>query len=704
MSALKGRNAAPHGTGLSDSLLDVDRLTVEFRSYDRVFRAVSDVSFRVEHGEFVGIVGENGSGKSTAALAILGITRQNGRIVGGSVRLKDRELTSLDEDEWRAVRGSEIGFVTQNPRGSFNPVLRIGEQIGNIYQTHRGGSGAQARARALELLRMVGINDPERRLRAFPHELSGGMAQRALIAAALSCEPSLLIADEPTTGLDVTVQAQVLDDLRQAATNLGTGVLLVTHDLGVVANYCDRIYLMHAGEVVEAASSETFFSRPAQPASLSLLAAQLGHPAASLRLQGTPIHPAALPSGCWLHPRCPFADPEAGCMTDHPSLVERFPGQFTRCHRADVVAPAAELELRGLAVRDLTRRRREEPSGTSQSQTVLKVQGVTKKFTIRERRGFMGPSVRHVLQACSDVTFDAYRGDTIGIIGESGSGKTTLARVICGLVPATSGEVFVNGVRVTVDGANDKTVRSSLQIVFQEPVESMNPMMTVGQQIVEPLRLLRGISRQEGKERAGELLRLVGLDDALAGRVPGSLSGGQLQRASIARALASHPDVVVLDEPTAQLSPEAEEHVLLLLDDLQKKLLLTYVYISHDLSLVRSICNRVVIMYLGQVVEMGPTEEVFQLPQHPYTRTLVSSILRPDPSQRAQRAMQDRLRGEIPSPIDLPKGCNLASRCQHVTDRCRAEPQLLEPDPRGRLVRCWRARAGEIDEDAAPAV
>jgi len=322
-------------------LLDVANVSVEYSGLAHVNRAVNGVSYHLDPGEVVGIVGESGSGKSTATLAVLGLTRHGGRITGGSVKLGGRELLGLSDSEWRRVRGGEIGLVTQNPRGALNPVQRVGEQVCAVYRAHREVSAAQARQRALELLRMVGINDPERRLNAFPHELSGGMAQRVVIAMALACTPKLLIADEPTSGLDVTVQAQLLDDLRDAATEAGSSLLLVTQDLGVVANYCDRVYLVHAGEVVETSTAERFFAEPANPATLALMAAHHVASVDGLKLRGFPVDGRRLPAGCWLSPRCPFADEDSGCMTDHPELRETVPGHWVRCHRSGEVAAAA---------------------------------------------------------------------------------------------------------------------------------------------------------------------------------------------------------------------------------------------------------------------------------------------------------------------------------------------------------------------------
>jgi oligopeptide/dipeptide ABC transporter ATP-binding protein len=330
----RGATAAPRR---AEILLEVEHLSIEYHTAGVVNKAVTDLSFHVASGEVVSIVGDSGSGKSTAILGVLGLARRGGFITSGNVKLEGQELLALDEEQWRKVRGNQVGLVTQNPRGALNPVMRVGDQIAKIYKAHRQATDEQARERALELLRMVGINDPERRLKAFPHELSGGMAQRIVIAMALSCTPKLLIADEPTTGLDVTVQAQVLDDLRHAANEVGSSLLLVTHDLGIVANYCDRVYLMHAGELVEVARTETFFESPAHPVSAALLSAQRGIVDERFRLRGFPIDGRRLPSGCWLHPRCPFALTDAGCMTEHPPLYEVNSGHVSRCHRFTTV-------------------------------------------------------------------------------------------------------------------------------------------------------------------------------------------------------------------------------------------------------------------------------------------------------------------------------------------------------------------------------
>ena len=327
------------------ALLEVRDLGVTYRGVNTVTRAVNDVSFGIGSGEVVGLVGESGCGKSTVALAVLGLTRHGGEITGGTVQFEDQPLLGLSEGRWRAIRGDQIGLVTQNPRGALNPVLPVGEQIQAIYRAHRKVGEGEARERALEMLRSVGINDPERRLRAFPHELSGGMAQRVLIAMALVCTPKLLLADEPTSGLDVTVQAELLDDLRTAAAHAGSSMLLVSQDLGIIANYCDRVYLMHAGEILEDADTNTFFSKPASPATAALLGAQRSVAPPELRLQGFPVDSRQLPNGCWLHPRCPFAREEDGCMTEHPALREIAPGHHVRCHRARDVAEIAAKHL-----------------------------------------------------------------------------------------------------------------------------------------------------------------------------------------------------------------------------------------------------------------------------------------------------------------------------------------------------------------------
>ena len=673
-------------------MLFVRDLSVEYAEVGRTTYAVSSVSLDVPGGSVVGLVGESGSGKSTLALAILGLTRERGRIVAGEVEFDGADLLGLSDGGWRAVRGGQIGLVPQNPRGALDPVERVGTQIEQYYLAHREATTEEARARALELLTLVGINDPERRPPAFPHELSGGMAQRVLIAMALSCSPKLLIADEPTSGLDVTIQAEVLDDMRRSVEAVGSSLLVITQDLGIVANYCDRVYIMHAGEIAEEAPVERFFENATHPATVALLAAQGQHyEHERVRLRGLPVDTRNLPSGCYLHRRCQFADQAAGCYDTRPPLTDVLPEHRVRCHRfeeiPDLAGRRADTDTpagRGTGSRS--------PTSAASNGALLSVEGLVKHFAI--------PGSDAYVQACEDVSFDVQPGETLGVVGESGSGKTTLGRCILRLLEPTRGKVVFDGRDLEeLTKSELRRLRKDMQIVYQEPFDSLNPLLSIGRQIGEPLKLHSGLSRGDRKERVLELLGLVGLPGAVADSVPQGLSPGTLQRCSIARAIATNPKLIVLDEPTSALPPEAEADIIRLLNDLQQRLGLAYIFISHDLALVREFCNRVVVMYLSQIVEMGTQEELFARPRHPYSRALLASVLTPNPrAKRDVGARAERLEGEIPSPIDLPTGCYLASRCHFVRDRCHVEPQELQPLVPGHDVRCWRVSENDLTE------
>jgi oligopeptide/dipeptide ABC transporter ATP-binding protein len=594
------------------ALLDVQGLSVGYPVDGRMLRPVDGLSFTIAEREVVGLVGDAGSGKSTAALALLGLVRPPGRILGGAVNFQGRDLLTLPDDDLRAIRGRDIGIIVQNPRASLNPMLRIGRQIGHVWQAHNGGSDTAARARAVEMLRMVGINDPERRIDSFAHELSGGMAQRALIAMALSSRPRLLIADEPTSGLDVTIQAQFLDQMWRTVQDTGSAILLVSQELGVIANYCDRVLVLHDGRIVEDASVRTFFAAPQHPYSQDVL-----------------------------------------------RLYRERGGAFP----AQVAADARPL---------------------------LQATGLTKHFPIHHSA--------KVVQAVSRADLTVRRGEALGLVGESGSGKTTVGRLLVRLVDPTAGTVAFDGADISALGqAALRPVRRRMQIVFQDPFDSLNPRWTVAEILDEPLRLHTDLDRAARRAKATEALALVDLPATLLDRKPRGLGAGTLQRISIARALVLEPAFIVLDEPTSVLAPRARNALIDLLARLRDRLGLAYLFISHDLTTVRYLCQRVAVMYLGQIVEEGTVEEVFTDPRHPYSRALLSAHLFPDPThRRVDHPVPEALQGEIPSPIDPPSGCYLGSRCPHATAACRATPQDLAALGHWRAVRCMRAVAGEI--------
>jgi oligopeptide/dipeptide ABC transporter ATP-binding protein len=603
----------------SEEILRVENLAVSYGAA----RPIRNLSLTVRAHEVVGLIGDAGSGKSTAALAMMGVTRAGGRIEGGRVLFAGRDLLTMPEDALRAIRGKDIGIIVQNPRASLNPLLRVGTQIGNVYRAHNEAGRRQAAARAVDMLRRVGINDPERRVDAYAHELSGGMAQRALIAMALSSTPRLLIADEPTSGLDVTIQAQFLDEMWRTVQDTGSAMLLITQDLGIIANYCDRVLVLHDGEIVEDRPARAFFAAPEHPYSRDILSLQ------------------------------------RAAAGDHDDRA-----------RATLAAPAVV-----------------------EGEALVQTRGLSKSFSIR--------GTDKVVQAVQTVDLRIGAGETLGLVGESGSGKTTVGRCLMRLEEPTGGDIAYRGQPIGhLSPKALRPYRSKMQIVFQDPYDALNPRWTIGRVLREPLDLHTDLDRAAKTARARELLQMVGLDPDTLDQKPRGMSAGAMQRLNIARALATNPEFIVLDEPTSVLAPGAVAGLIALLRRLQAELGLSYLFISHDLTTVKYLCHRVAVMYLGQVVEEGTVAQVFDAPRHPYARALLSAHLFPDPrDRRVDRDIPAALSGEIPSPVDLPRGCYLAGRCPLATDRCRTEPQQLVTLPDGRRTRCWRA--AETDPEAA---
>jgi len=601
-----------HGVG-TEPVLTASGLCVDFPDgRGGVFKAVRDFSLTVRAGEFVGIMGEPGCGKSTAAAAMLGAVRVPGRITAGEVKLLGRDISAMSPDELRQVRGRDAAIIMQNPRNALHPMLTVGQQIVSACRAHARMSNREARAQAVDLLRQVGINDPVRRFDALPHELSSGMAQRVLIAIALSGTPSILLADEPTSGLDVTIQAQILDRMWDNCQRSGAAVLLVTQDLGIVANYCDRVLIMKDGTLVEEATATTFFRAPQHEYSKAILALQ------------------------------------------------------------------REAHASGAA-----NRQQDDRGGPP----LLRMENLTKLFPVR------GSTSK--VHAVDGVDIDIGSGECVGLVGESGSGKTTVGRCVLRLLQPTSGAIRYRGADLaTISDHDFLPYRRKLQIVFQDPLSSLDPRMTVGAAVREPLNLHTSLTRAEKDARVRELLRLVGLDEDAEAALPRELSAGQQQRTAIARALACEPEFMVLDEPTSALTPETTAEIVKLLIDLSTRLGLAYLFISHDLTTIRYVCHRVVVMYLGQVVETGTVQQVFENPKHPYSVALLASHLFPDTNdRRVDRAVRTSLDGEIPSPLteSLPKGCYLAGRCPVQEARCSTEKQALRQLSDGRSVRCWKA-------------
>ncbi|GCB44854.1 ABC transporter ATP-binding protein [Streptomyces sp. NL15-2K] len=588
-------------------LLDVRGLSVDFGTPDgRTVHAVRDVDFRLRRGETLAVVGESGSGKSTTALALTRMLPGTGRITAGSVRLNGTDLTAASEQELRAVRGARIGMIFQDPMTSLNPVLSVRTQLDEVLRAHGHGDRAARRARAAELLDLVGIPDPPRRLDDHPHQFSGGQRQRILIAMALANEPDVLLADEPTTALDATVQEQILQLLAELNEETGTALLLITHNMGVVARSCDRVLVMYGGTVVEDGPTADVLTRPRHPYTAGLLAAvpRLSSPSGT-RLVGIPGTPPdlSLPlAGCAFAERCALADER--CGSEAPPLEEGV-----ACWHRDRKPPvtAAAPDERAVAAR-----------GTP----VLEASGLRKEF--RGRR-------RSRLVAVDDVALTLHAGETLGIVGESGSGKSTLARLLAHAHPADGGTIRLRGEDVTRPSRPAlRTLRRQVQMVFQDPYASLNPRMTVGDIVGEPLRV-HGLrpDRAARQARVAELLELVGLDRAAADRLPRSFSGGQRQRIGIARALAPEPSVLLCDEPVSALDVSVQAQIVNLLADLRRDLGLALLFIAHDLAVVRQVSHRIAVMHRGRIVESGPADEVCEDPRHPYTAALMAAA--PDP-------------------------------------------------------------------------
>jgi len=663
----------------ADILLQVRDLRTWFLTDAGPVRAVDGVSFDLRAGETLGIVGESGSGKSVCAKSIMRLLDEPARIVGGSILFQGRDLASLDEAAIRSVRGREIAMVFQDPMTSLNPVLRIAKQLVEAMTAHGRFTPQAARVRAIDLLRRMGVGTPERAVDSYPHQFSGGMRQRVMLSMGFSNEPALLIADEPTTALDVTIQAQILELLRELNRDLGTAVILISHDLGVIANVCQRILVMYAGEVVEEGPPEELLSDPRHPYTWALLhaAPRIDATATDRRLttiDGQPPDPRAWPDGCRFRARCPFAI--AKCA-EHPALLPIDDSRASRCW----------VTQQGGTLRPPERARPAPiPAIAEIRQPLLEVTDLHKHFVL-PKDGYFAPA--RVLRAVDGVSLTVHRGETVGLVGESGCGKSTLARLVTRLHAPTAGNILFDGTDITQASQSEiRPLRRRMQMIFQDPYASLNPRMSVGEILAGPL-LLHGIvdSKTAAVGRVGELLDLVGLPAASARRFPHEFSGGQRQRISIARALAVGPDLVVADEPISALDVNIQAQIINLMVDLQEKLGLTYLFIAHDLAVVRHVCDRIIVLYLGKVMEIAHAADLFTRPLHPYTRTLISAAPVPDPRiERTRRHVP--MKGEPPSAVNPPSGCRFRTRCPVAQPRCTVEEPMLQPGVTGQLVAC----------------
>ncbi|MDB5414015.1 MAG: oppD [Rubritepida sp.] len=657
-------------------LLSVEDLQIEFTTGRGTLRAVDGVSWSVLPGETLALVGESGCGKSVSALAVMRLlTKPAGRVVGGRIMFQGRDLLSLPEGDMRAIRGRDIAMIFQEPMTSLNPVLTIGLQIAEPLKIHLGMNDAEARARSIELLGLVGIADAERRLGQYPHQFSGGMRQRVMIAIGLACDPRLIIADEPTTALDVTIQAQILELMKNLSRRLGITLVIITHNLGVVARYADRLAVMYAGRIVEQGTADEVFSAPRHPYTVGLLRSvprldQARHGSLET-IEGLPPNLLNPPTGCRFAPRCRWR--QDICATD-PALRDIGGGQRSACHFAEAMPPPPEA-----APRDVARHRIE--AGTP----LLEVRGLTKHFDVR-LPGFFGGSA--LVRAAEEVSFTIGRGETLGLVGESGCGKTTVGRLVLRLEDPTAGQILFDGEDLaTVSGSRMKALRTRIQVIFQDPFSSLNPRMSVAATIAEPLLKRLGFKAPAARDRVAELLDQVGLLRDMGERFPHQLSGGQRQRVGIARALAMEPDFIVCDEPVSALDVSIQGQIVNLLSELQAKLGIAYLFIAHDLAVVRHLSHRIVVMYLGRVMEIADRDALYSQPLHPYTRALLDAAPIPDPVVERVRAPR-ALGGELPSPLFPPTGCVFHTRCPMAGPECAMTvPPLREIHP-GHMAAC----------------
>jgi peptide/nickel transport system ATP-binding protein len=659
---------------MTQPLLDVTDLRVRIGAGDAAIRPVDGVSFQIRCGETFALLGESGCGKSMTALALLRLLPQPaGQITGGSVMLDGQELLALPETGMRSVRGGRIAMIFQEPMTSLNPVMTVGAQIEESLQQHQGLRGAVARQRVLELLDAVGIPDAERRYGEYPHQLSGGMKQRIMIAIALAGDPDLLIADEPTTALDVTIQAQVLELIKQLQRERGMAVLLITHDLGVVSGMADHVAVMYAGQIVEQAPRDAFFARPQHPYSRMLFSAL---PDSSKREARLAVIPGTVPAlnqvfqGCRFAGRCDRG--WSHCERAVPDWFETGNEAGVRCHLADphISAPDSRADDVGVATGQQV-----YGQDAAQRAELLQVDGLKVFFPIH--KGFFKRVVGHV-RAVDDVSIRIPRGQTLALVGESGCGKTTAGKAILQLLDATAGRVRFEDVELTaLRGEALRRRRRDFQIIFQDPFSSMNPRMSVGDIIEEGMTAQRiGGTAPQRRQRVQQLLEQVGLRPEQAQRYPHEFSGGQRQRICIARALAVNPKLIVCDEPTSALDVSVQAQILNLLQDLQSELGLSYLFITHDLSVVSYLADRVAVMYLGRIVEEGEVHEVLDSPRHPYTEALLSAVPSID---AASETTVIRLEGDLPSPSSPPAGCHFHPRCPRAMAECaRSYPQRTD--------------------------
>ena len=667
---------------MADTLLEVRDLRTYIYTRRGVVKAVDGASFSVRRGETLGIVGESGSGKSMTCLSILRLVPEpGGRIVGGQIFFDGESLLDKSADEMRRLRGSRIAMILQDPMASLNPAMTVGEQIAETLALHRGLRGRALDERVIELLRQVRISDPERRVHAYPHQMSGGIRQRVAGAIAISCQPSLLIADEPTTSLDVTIQSQYLRLLKDIQRETNLALVFVTHDLGIVAKLCDRVAVMYAGRIVELGRTRDIFNHPRHPYAVGLLNClpTLRRGREPLRaIEGQPPDLANVPDGCSFTPRCPIAEPRCGDKL--PPLEPIDAEHLVACLRA---GQTASFGRRPTAVSPVSTPAAAESD--RHGDVVLEARQLTKHFPLA--RGTIFGRQFGTVKAVDGLDFTLRRGETLGLVGESGCGKTTTARLVLSLERPTAGGVFFRGRDIHALGRGEQAgYRRAVQAVFQDPFSSLNPRLTIRTTVSEPLAQTEpNLTRAEVAERVAASLTRVGLRPRIADDYPHELSGGQRQRVAIARALTTNPECILLDEAVSALDVSIRAQVMNLLREIQDRSGVSYLFIAHDLAVVKYVSTRIGVMYLGKLVETAPADELYANPLHPYTQVLLSNALPAHPDDVRDEVI---LKGEVPSAFNPPPGCRFHPRCPKALPICaEVEPPLREK-ARGHPVAC----------------
>lgn len=644
----------------SPPVLQAEDVAIAYKVRGGEIEAVQNVTFEIHRGESFGIVGESGCGKSTMAWAIVNFLGANGYVKRGSIKFQGQELVGKTGEELRRLRGDQIAMVYQDPMQALNPSMRLGDQMKEVLTVHRGMSDQDAARRCIEMLERVYMPDPANVMRRYPHQISGGQMQRVVIAMALLNNPALLIMDEPTTALDVTVEAAVLDLIAELRRDFDTAIMFISHNLGVIARVCNRIGVMYAGEMVERATVHDLFKNPQHPYTQGLIRCvpKLGSDKASSLLypiRGRVPPPNNRPVGCVFSPRCDYV--QQRCVDERPQLRPLPNGSWVRCHFAEEIDPSQWVPLEEIRRYLPTEEQAETP------EPILEVNGLQKYYEVQggSLKDVLGMGEKRYVKAVESATFSVPKGKTLGVVGESGCGKSTLIKTIIGLESSTGGDAKFLGLDITDDlsGRNTQLIQE-LQMVFQNPDSTMNPSFTIGQQIGRPMERFGTVPKREIRNEVIKLLEAMRLGENYYDRLPRQLSGGEKQRVGIARALASRPDLVLCDEPVSALDVSVQAALLNLLLDIQQEYGTTLIFIAHDLSVVRFFSDYVAVMYLGEIVEIGPADAIYAPPYHPYTEALLSAVPIPDPTAEQRHI---RLSGSVPSAINPPSGCRFHTRC-----------------------------------------